>query len=220
MAEAPSPTLHLHGFFRSSTSFRVRVALNLKGLAYDQSTYVLRMGEQRGDAYLSINPQGLVPTLDSPQGPISQSLAIIEWLDETYQKPALLPEDAWGRARVRSLAHMVALDVHPINNLRVLFYIRDEFGADDDAQATWFKHWANLAFEALETRLAKEPETGVFCQGDTVTLADICLAGQVVNNRRFGVDLAPYPTIQRIFNACMALPEFQDAMPDNQPDAG
>ena len=214
------PTYRLHGFFRSSTSFRVRAALNLKGIRYAQSTYVLRKGEQRGEAYLRVNPQGLVPTLETPDGMIPQSLAIIEWLNDTHPEPPFLPEDAWGRARVRALAHAVALDVHPINNLRVLFYLRDHFGADEDAQATWFGHWVNEAFRALEQRLSTEPQTGRFCHGDTPGFADLCLAGQVVNNRRFGVELAPYPTIERIFNACMDLAAFQDAMPDNQPDAG
>lgn len=211
--------LRLHGFFRSSTSFRVRAALNLKGLSYDQATYVLRKGEQRSEAYLAFNPQGLVPTLQTPDGHLSQSLAIIDWLDETYPNPAFLPPTALERARVRSLAHMVALDVHPINNLRVLFYIRDEFGADEEAQAKWFRHWVTEAFRPLETRLSSDGETGKFCHGNTPGLADICLVGQVVNNRRFDVDMTDYPKITRIFNACMDLPAFQDAMPENQPDA-
>jgi len=214
-----TPDLRLHGFFRSSTSYRVRVALNLKGLVYDQTTYVLRKGEHRGEDYLALNPQGLVPTLETNQGMIAQSLAIIEWLDETHPEPGILPNDAWGRARVRGLAQMVALDVHPINNLRVLFYIRDQFGADEDAQTAWFRHWVNEAFSALEKRLANDKETGVFCHANRPGLADICLASQVVNNRRFGVDIAPYPTLERIFNACMAVPAFQDALPENQPDA-
>lgn len=214
-----APDLRLHGFFRSSTSYRVRVALNLKGLVYDQTTYVLRKGEHRGEEYLALNPQGLVPTLETDQGMIAQSLAIIEWLDETHPEPAFLPDDAWGRARVRGLAQMIALDVHPINNLRVLFYLRDQFGADDDAQTAWFHHWVNQAFRAQEKRLANDKETGPFCHGNMPGLADICLASQVVNNRRFGVDIAPYPTLERIYNACMALPAFQDALPENQPDA-
>lgn len=212
-------SLTLHGFFRSSTAFRLRAALNLKGLVYDQKTYVLRKGEHREADYLAVNPQGLVPALETPDGVITQSLAILEWLDETHPEPALLPDTAIGRARVRSLAQMIALDIHPINNLRVLFYIRDHLGADDDAQATWFRHWVAEAFGALEQRLAHEPETGRFCHGDTPGLADICLAGQVINNRRFNVDLTPYPTIERLFNAGMELPAFQEAMPENQPDA-
>ncbi|MEO0382698.1 MAG: maleylacetoacetate isomerase [Pseudomonadota bacterium] len=213
-------SLTLHGFFRSSTAYRLRAALNLKGLGYDQKTYVLRKAEQRGADYLAINPQGLVPALETPDEVLTQSLAMLEWLDETHPEPAFLPDTAMGRARVRSLAQMIALDIHPINNLRVLFYLRDHFGADDDAQASWFRHWVAEAFGPLEQRLAGDQETGQFCHGDTPSLADICLAGQVVNNRRFNVDLTPYPTIQRVFDACMGLPAFVDAMPENQPDAG
>lgn len=222
MSAAPDlqPAFRLHGFFRSSTSFRVRAALNLKGLSYAQTTYILRKGEHRGEDYLSLNPQGLVPVLETPSGMIPQSLAILEWLDETYPEPPFLPDDALGRARVRALAHMVALDVHPINNLRVLFYLRDRFGADDEAQAVWFLHWVTEAFTALEQRLSSERETGRFCHGDTPGFADLCLVGQIVNNRRFGVNMAPFPTLERIFNVCMDIPAFQDAMPDNQPDAG
>ncbi|MEM8855194.1 MAG: maleylacetoacetate isomerase [Pseudomonadota bacterium] len=219
---APSEDLRLrlHGFFRSSTAFRVRAALNLKALSYAQTTYVLRQGEHRSEAYRALNPQGLVPTLETGEGMLPQSLAILEWLDETYPTPPLLPDTAWARARVRSLSQMIALDVHPINNLRVLFYLRDHFGADEDAQAAWFRHWVREAFGPLDQRLANDAQTGRFCHGDAPGLADLCLAGQVVNNRRFGIDPAPYPTIARIFDACMALPAFVDAMPQNQPDAG
>ena len=212
-------TLILHNFFRSSTSFRVRAALNLKGLHYDYVSYALRKGEQRDADHLSLNPQGLVPTLETPQGPLAQSLAIIEWLDETTPQPPLLPSDPWGRARVRSLAHAVALDIHPVNNLRVLTYLTETFGADEEAVATWFRHWVSQAFAALEQRLSREPETGTFCHGETPGLADLCLAGQVINNRRFSISLADTPTIQRIFDACMALPSFEAAAPNNQPDA-
>ena len=212
-------SLTLHGFFRSSASYRVRAGLNLKGLAYDRKSYVLRKGEQRSPDYLTLNPQGLVPALETPDGVMSQSLAILEWLDETHPDPRFLPETPKARARVRGLAHIVALDIHPINNLRVLFYIRDRFGADDETQADWFRHWVTEAFGPLEQRLASEPETGRVCHGDTPGLADLCLAGQVINNQRFGVDMSTYPTISRIFSACMDLDAFVDAMPDNQPDA-
>lgn len=215
-----SAGLALHGFFRSSTSFRARAALNLKGLYYGQVSYVLRKGEQRGASFLALNPQGMVPVLETGDAVLTQSLAIIEWLNEVYPQPGFLPEDALGRARVRSLAQMVALDIHPLNNLRVLFYIRDRFGANEAAQIDWFRHWVKEAFDPLEKRLADDPQTGRFCHGDSVGLADICLAGQVVNNRRFDIDLQPYPTIARIFDACMALPAFERAMPENQPDAG
>ena len=210
----------LHNFFRSSTSYRVRAALNFKGLDYEYLSYKLRDGEQRAQKFLDINPEGLVPALETPQGVLSQSLAIIEWLDETRPEPALLPVDPWARARVRSLAHLIALDIHPINNLRVLFYIRDHFDADEEQQAAWFRHWATSAFDALEHRLAAEPETGTFCHGDTPSLADLCLAGQVINNQRFDVPLSPYQNIQRIFGACMEIPAFEQASPQHQPDAG
>jgi len=213
-------TYVLHGFFRSSTSFRVRAALNLKNLDYENKTYVLRAGEQRSDAYLGLNPQGLVPTLETPQGAICQSLAIIEWLDDVHPEPPLLPADPWGRARVRSLAHAVALDIHPLNNLRVLQYIQTTFGADEEAVAEWFRHWVDETFRALESRLSQERDTGRFCHGDSPGMADLCLAAQVVNNRRFEVPIEPYPSIRRIFDALMELPAFESALPENQPDAG
>ena len=211
--------LVLHNFFRSSTSFRVRAALNLKGLDYAYVPYALRKGEQRSASHLALNPQGLVPTLETPRGPLAQSLAIIEWLDETNPSPPLLPADPWERARVRSLAQAVALDIHPVNNLRVLRYVAETLGAEEEAVASWFRHWVAEAFAPLEQRLSREPETGTFCHGGTPGLADLCLAGQVINNRRFSISLADYPTIQRIFDACMALPSFEAAAPNNQPDA-
>lgn len=211
-------SLTLHSFFRSSTSFRVRVALNMKGLDHEQQTYDFREDAQRSPAYLALNPQGLVPTLSTPDGDITQSLAILEWLDETHPDPPLLPADAWGRARVRSLAQAVALDAHPVNNLRVLTRLRSQFGADDEGVAAWFRHWVALAFEAIETRLA-EAETGSFAHGDAVTMADICIAGQFVNNARFTVDHAPYPAIRAVAERCLALPAFERALPLNQPDA-
>jgi maleylpyruvate isomerase len=210
----------LHGFWRSSTSFRVRVALNLKGVSYSQKTYRLREGDQRGAAYLAVNPQGLVPSLETPDGQVfTQSLAIMEWLDETFPEPPLLPGDAAGRARVRALAQAVALDIHPINNLRVLFRLRDTFGADEKAQADWFRHWASETLGAMETALAASSATGQFCHGDSVGMADICLAGQSVNNKRFGVDETRWPTISRIVASALALPAFQAAVPARQPDA-
>ena len=209
----------LHGFFRSSTSFRVRAALNLKGIAFDQATYALRKGEQRSPAYLALNPQGLVPSFETPDGVLTQSLAIIEWLDEVFPNPPLLPHGPWARARVRSLAQIIALDIHPINNLRVLQYLEKTFGADEAQQAEWFRHWVGEAFLALEARLSIEPETGKFCHGDTPGLADLCLVAQVINNARFAVDMSPYPTIQRIQDTCMALPSFEAAAPMKQPDA-
>jgi maleylpyruvate isomerase len=210
----------LHGFWRSSTSFRVRVALNLKGIDYTQKTYRLREGDQRQPDYLAVNPLGLVPSLATPDGLVlTQSLAIMEWLDETFPEPALLPADANGRARVRALAQAVALDIHPINNLRVLFHLRDKFAADEKAQAEWFRHWASSTLSAMEQSLTSSASTGKFCHGDNVGFADICLVGQSVNNKRFEVDESKWPTISRIVASCMALPAFQSAMPTKQPDA-
>jgi maleylpyruvate isomerase len=208
----------LHGYFRSSTSFRVRIALNLKGVSYAQTTHHLRKGEQRADAFLKLNPQGLVPALVTPEGDVlTQSLAIIAYLDERHPEPPLLPRDALARARVRAVAEAIALDVHPINNLRVLDKLRTDYGADDAKVAEWFRTWASAAFAALEPQLALT--AGRCCFGDDVTLADLCLAPQVVNGGRFGVDMAPYPTINRIHANLMAMPAFDAARPDRQPDA-
>ena len=158
--------LILHNYYRSSTSFRVRAALALKGLDYDYESYHLRRGDQRESDFLGINAQGLVPALQISEDVLTQSLAIIEYLDEVYPQPPLLPNDVIGRARVRSLAMIVACDIHPINNLRVLGYLRKHFSAEDEAVANWFRHWAETSFEALETRLVDEAETGNFCHGD------------------------------------------------------
>lgn len=211
--------LALHNYFRSSTSVRVRAALNLKGLRYDYVGISLLAGEQHQAEHLALNPSGAVPTLVTEQGPLSQSLAILEWLEEEHPEPPLLPADAWGRARVRSLAYIVAQDVHPVNNLRVLQHLEAEFGVDASGKAAWFAHWASAGMVALETRLAQEPETGNFCHGDCVGLADLCLYAQVLNNARFGVDMTPYPIIQRIYANCMDVPALKRAAPDNQPDA-
>lgn len=212
--------LRLHNFFRSSTSTRLRAALNLKGLPYTYQAYVLRNGETRTPEYLKRNPQGLVPTLEREDGShLIQSLAIIEWLEETHPEPPLLPADPDGRVRVRALAYMIACEIHPLNNLRVLFRLRDQFGADEAAQQEWFTHWVTLTFDALETLLAESPETGRFCHGDTPTLADVCLYAQVWNNRRFDLPLDPWPTVARIFAELDQLPAFREAAPPHQPDA-
>lgn len=212
--------LVLHNYFRSSTSTRLRTALNLKGLSYDYVAHHLRKGEHRGAGYLALNPQGLVPALVLPDGTVlTQSLAIIEYVEETFPEPPLLPGGSVDRARVRALAHAVACEVHPLNNLRVLAYLKSAFGADEEATAAWFRHWVDETFAALETMLRDDPRTGRFCHGDTPGLADVCLYAQVLNNRRFGAGLSPYPTIGRIFDACAALPQFAQAAPDRQPDA-
>ncbi|HMM63536.1 MAG TPA: maleylacetoacetate isomerase [Mesorhizobium sp.] len=210
----------LHSYWRSSTSYRVRIALEMKGLSYRYVPHQLRYGEHREPDYLAVNPQGLVPALIWRDGALlTQSLAIIEFLDETVPDPPLLPGDAAGRARVRMLAQMIACDIHPVNNLRVLTSLRALFGAGDEDIANWFRHWVNEGFQALEEMLSSSMETGTFCHGETPGLADICLAAQVVNNARFHVDMAPYPVISRIHAACMALPAFQKAAPQNQIDA-
>lgn len=210
----------LHNFFRSSTSTRVRIALNIKGLGYDYCGYVLRDGETRTPAYLSRNPQGLVPVLELDDGRhLTQSLAIIEWLDETHPEPALLPSDPLGRARVRALAQMIACEIHPVNNLRVLLRLKDQFGADDEAQRAWFTHWVSITFDALESSLSNSPETGRYCHGDAPTLADLCLYAQVWNNRRFLIPLDAWPTISRVFERLDTLPAFRDGAPPSQPDA-
>lgn len=209
----------LHNYFRSSTSFRVRIALAMKALPYDYQSYALLDKEHQSERYLAMNPDGLVPTLETPDGFIGQSLAILEYLDEQHPQAPLLPADALGRARVRSLAHSVALDVHPVNNLRVLQYLGEHFSADKQAITTWFRHWVEQSFTAIEKRLATETGTGVCCHGDTVGLADICLVAQAVNNQRFDVPMQAYPTINRIVEHCLTMPAFQSAMPMNQPDA-
>ena len=212
--------LILHNYFRSSTSVRVRVALNLKGLDYEYVPYALLPNEHKSERFLALNPQGLVPALEiDDQAVLTQSIAIIEYLDEVHSEPPLMPKDALGRARVRSLSQIIGCDIHPVNNLRVLRYLSENLNADADAKTAWFTHWAEAGFVALETRLSREPETGTYCHGDTPTLADICLYAQVLNNKRFAVDPAPYPKIMDIFMACDALPEFQDARPENQADA-
>jgi maleylpyruvate isomerase len=161
-----------------------------------------------------------VPTLELDEGTsLTQSLAIIEWLDEVHPEPPLLPPDALGRARVRALAFMITCEIHPLNNLRVLFRLRDQFGADDAAQKDWFTHWVSLTFEALEAELSGSTSTGRYCHGDTPTLADLCLYAQVWNNRRFDIPLDPWPTIARIFAELDNLPAFRDAAPPNQPDS-
>lgn len=210
----------LHGFWRSSAAYRVRIALNLKGLAYDNVFRHLRRGEQSSPDYLALNPHGLVPLLQTDEGAtLSQSLAIAEWLDETYPEPPLLPRDGLGRARVRSLALSIAADIHPLGNLRVLKDLRDRFGADQAAVDAWYRHWCRVGFEPLETRLAAEPATGSFCHGDAPGLADLCLVPQLYNARRFGLDLGAYPTLVRIEAACQALAAFADAAPERQADA-
>jgi maleylpyruvate isomerase len=213
-------TMRLHNFFRSSTSTRLRAALNLKGLDYEYVAYALRKGENRTAAYLGLNPAGLVPALELDDGTVlTQSLAIIEWLDETHPNPPFLPTDAAGRARVRSLAYMIACEIHPLNNLRVLNRLGAQFGAEEDAVTDWFSHWVTETFDAIEATLEGSPQTGRFCHGDVPSLADICLYAQVWNNRRFSIPLENWPTIAKIFGELDGITAFRNAAPPNQPDA-
>lgn len=211
----------LYGYWRSSAAYRVRIALNLKGIDYDQApVHLVRDGgEQHRPSYRELNPQRLVPTLVVGETVITQSLAILEYLEETGSSPALLPADAAGRARVRSLAQIVACDVHPLQNLRVLNYLTGELGVDDEQRAAWARHWICEGLRALEERLARSSATGTFCHGETPGLADACLVPQLYNARRFGCGLDAFPTVGRIDRACQALPAFAAAAPEAQPDA-
>jgi maleylpyruvate isomerase len=213
--------MKLYTYFRSSAAYRVRIALNLKGIAYDAAPiHLLRNGgEQLTDAYRAINPAMLLPTLEDDGNVIGQSLAIIEYLEETHPQTPLLPLDPAGRARVRSLALTVAADTHPLGNLRVLKYLTRELAQPEEVKLAWQQHWLRTGMAALEALLANDPRTGRYCHGDTPTLADCCLVPQVFAAQRFGVDLSPYPTIQRIHAACSELPAFQQAHPSQQPDA-
>ena len=212
--------MKLYDYFRSSAAYRVRIALNVKGLVPERAFVHLRRGAQRDDDYLALNPQGLVPSLVTDGGDVlTQSLAIIEWLDETQPKPPLLPPDPAGRARVRSLALAIACDIHPLNNLRVLNYLTGTLGASEAQKDGWYRYWCDVGLEAFETRLAREAATGSFCHGNAPTLADVCLVPQLANARRVDLDLAPYPTLLRIEAACNALPAFANAAPARQPDA-
>lgn len=214
--------MKLHGFFRSSASYRLRIALALKGIAAEQlSVHISRPGggDQFLPAFRKLNPQLLVPVLEDDGHALVQSLAILEYLEETHPTPPILPQGAAARARVRGIALMIACEMHPLNNLRVLNYLTGTLGASEDAKLAWYRHWVKLGFDALEPMLADSSETGVFCQGDTPTVADICLVPQVFNAKRFDCPLGDYPTIMRIYEACEKLPAFAAAHPSRQPDA-
>jgi maleylpyruvate isomerase len=213
--------MKLYTFFRSSASYRVRIALNLKGLSYDQAPVHLRRGggEQLMAAYKAINPQALVPALEDNGKILTQSLAIIEYLEEKYPEPPLLPADPADRALVRSMAMVIACEVHPIQNLRVLNYVKATYNQTDAQVNQWAQHWIDLGLSALEQMIVAQPKSGKFCYGDRPTLADICLLPQLGNARRYGCDLAKYPIIGEIEKNCMALPAFADAAPEKQPDA-
>jgi maleylacetoacetate isomerase len=216
-----TPDLVLYGYWRSSAAYRVRIALNLKELAYETRPVHLinHGGEQHAPDFQALNPQELVPCLLDRGQVFTQSMAIMEYLDETHPATPLLPADPAGRARVRALAQVVACDLHPLGNLRVLQYLATQFSADDAAKGVWSRHWINNGLQALEAMLAGNVATGRFCHGDTPTIADACLVPQVYNAVRWKIPLDDYPTICRIHEACQALKAFQDAAPEVQPDA-
>lgn len=210
--------LKLYGYFRSSAAFRVRIALNLKQVAYEQAFVHLRKNEQRAPEYLAKNPQGLVPLIEDGDAHLVQSLAIIEYLDEIHPSPRLLPDGPEDRARVRALAQIIAADIHPLDNLRVLRYLAKPLGHDEKTVEAWFNHWIRLGFEAIEPML-RDKRTGDFCHGNAPGLADICLVPQIFNAKRYpSFDLTPFPTIVRVFCNCMRLDAFKRAAPDQQPD--
>jgi maleylacetoacetate isomerase len=213
--------LKLYSYFRSSAAYRVRIALNLKGLAYETVPVHLTRGggEQLAPGYRKLNPQALVPALQDGGRLFTQSLAIIEYLDEVHPQTPLLPKDPTARARVRALALAIACDLHPLNNLRVLNYLAGPMGFGDDAKRTWYHHWIAEGLGALEASLASDRETGRFCHGDAPGLADCCLVPQLANAYRFKCDVSPYPTLLRIEKNCQALEAFRRAAPDQQPDA-
>ena len=217
--------MRLYNYFRSSASFRVRIALNLKGLPFDyRSVHLLKAGgEQFAPEYRAMSTDALVPVLvDDEQTPdvtLTQSLAIIEYLEETHPEPPVLPRSPAERARVRALALSIACEIHPLNNLRVLRYLVKTLGIGDDAKNAWYRHWVESGLAAIETQLANSPMTGRYCHGDMPTLADICLVPQIFNGRRVDCDYGPMPTVMRVFDACMEHEAFRNAAPSLQPDA-
>ena len=210
-------TLILHSYWRSSAAYRVRIALNLKGVSYQQVTHDLRQGAQSAADYRAVNPQGLVPALEADDVVLTQSPAILEWLEERYADPPLLPQRLADRAVVRAMGAIVACDIHPLNNLRVLKQLRDQFQADGAAEKVWMTGWITSGFEALEGMIHRYGRG--FSFGDHPTLADCCLLPQVYNANRFGIDMAPYPGIRAAVAALNSLPAVADAHPDKQPDA-
>src|ERR1700761_2924386 len=211
----------LYGYFRSSAAFRARIALNLKGIKPElRFVHLLKDGGQQHNAeYKALNPQELIPALVHDGHTITQSLAIIEYLDEIVPQPPLMPADAYSRARVREIAYAIACDIHPVNNLRIGQYIKRTFHTEDEAVFAWQRHWITTGFDALETRLARESETGTYCHGDNPTIADICLIPQIANARRVKLDIATWPTIARIEAHALEHSAFKAALPQTQPDA-
>lgn len=207
----------LHGYWRSGASYRVRIALNLKAVAYDQAAHDLRRGEQKGAAYLALNPQGLVPALVVDGQVLIQSPAILEWLEDTHAQPALLPDGAGDRATVRAMAALIGCDIHPLNNLRVLTSLRRDFEADPAAVDAWAARWITPGFDALQALVGRHGAG--WCFGDAPTLADCYLIPQLYSARRFNLDLTPWPTLLAVEEKALAHPAFAAAHPDRQPDA-
>ncbi|GAA78306.1 maleylacetoacetate isomerase [Pseudoalteromonas sp. BSi20495] len=208
--------MKLYSYFRSSAAYRVRIALNLKAIDHELAIVNLLKSEQLGEEYLATNPQGLLPALETDNGVLAQSLAILEWLDETYPQSPLITGTTWQKAQIRNLSFAIACDIHPVNNLRVLKYLSNELGVDDEAKNKWYRHWIEVGFEKIELMLN---ENDGYCFGDQPTLADICLVPQVFNAIRFNVDMSAYPKIAAIYEHCNKLAAFNDAAPQNQPDA-
>lgn len=209
--------MKLHNYFRSSASFRVRIALELKGLSYEYIAVHLGKGDHKKAPYAALSADALVPLLEVDGARLSQSMAIIEYLDEKHPTPALLPADALGRANVRALAQSIACEIHPLNNLRVLKYLVRELKVEEEAKNTWYRHWVREGLEAFERQLTQLPAS-TYCYGDTPTLADCCLVPQIFNGQRFDVNLDGLPRTMAAFDACMALPAFQKAQPSACPD--
>jgi maleylacetoacetate isomerase len=212
--------MQLYSYFRSSASFRVRIALAYKGLPYDYLPVHLVKGEQLKPPFDALSANRLVPLLVDGDTTLAQSLAIVEYLDETHPEPPLMPRNPAGRARVRALAMDIACEVHPVNNLRVLRFLTDELKVSEDDRNRWYRHWVAIGLETVERQLANDPATGRFCHGDAPTLADLTLVPQVFNAQRFNCPLQAYPTVMRVFDACMQVEAFQQAQPSACPDAG
>jgi len=211
--------MKLHTYFRSSAAFRVRIALNLKGLACEAAYVHLPRGEHRQPGYGALNPQALLPTLEDAGQRLTQSLAIIEYLEETRPQLPLLPKDAPGRARVRSLSLLVACEIHPLNNTRVLQHLKRALGLSEEQVNAWYRHWIADGLTKLEAQLARTDGTGRYCHGDAPTMADCCLVPQIFNAQRYQCDTTPYPVAMRVFDECMTLDAFDRAQPAKQPDA-
>lgn len=208
--------MKLYDYFRSSTAYRIRIALNLKGLDAEKIPVNLLEGAQKADDYKKLNPMASVPTLIDDGHTLTQSMAILEYLEEIHPTPPLLPKTPHERARARAMANLVAIDIHPLNNLRVLKYLTGELGISEEQKMTWYRHWIANGFTALETLLTTTPGIGTFCHGDTPTFADICLIPQVYNANRFECDMIPFPTITRINEECQKLDAFKKAHPDTK----